>query len=463
MRRQRTPRLRRFGRTVALAVTWVVVAGACSWTGGSGPNGSPRPGEGPSGPGPAATSTSDAQLALARRRIEHIVFIVKENRTFDTYFGTFPGADGATKGRRCDGTEVPLVRAKDSTADVEHHFLPGIRVINGGQMNCFDTLWNGKQLQSYVQYHRDQIPAYWAYATRFGLADRFFSSVFGATVPEHLWTVAAQSDRFVDNEMPGGYGPGLPREFCDDRRERAQSFRILTEGQEKDVFDLEGGFGTAPGITRFMTLRWPCVDVRVLPDELQQHAISWRYYRGDNNYVQPLRMIRHVRRGPEWSHVVPETEFIPDVKAGRLPAVSWLVPPLALSDHPPASVCQGENWTVRAMNALMKSPDWKDTVVVVTWDDFGGFYDHVAPPHVDLYGFGPRVPALIVSPWIRPGTVVHSTFEFASVLKMIEHVFGLPALGDRDRAASDMLDAFDFTQHPNPSLILPERDCPPAP
>ena len=112
------------------------------------------------------------------------------------------------------------------------------------------------------------------------------------------------------------------------------------------------------------------------------------------------------------------------------------------------------------MNAIQQSPDWKHTAVVITWDDFGGFYDHVPPPHVDLYGFGPRVPALVISPWIKPGTVEHATLEFASVLRRSSGS-GTSLRSPRATAnASDMLGMFDFAQPPNPRLLLEPRDCP---
>jgi phospholipase C len=122
-------------------------------------------------------------------------------------------------------------------------------------------------------------------------------------------------------------------------------------------------------------------------------------------------------------------------------------------------MCAGENWTVEMLNALMRSPEWRHTAVVVTWDDFGGFYDHVRPPHVDLFGFGPRVPMLLISPWARRGLVTHDTLEFSSVLKMIETIWGLEPLTERDRHASDMLQLFDFDRRPRGPLMREPRDC----
>ena len=412
-------------------------------------------------PQPAPTIViSDADpIGEARSKIKHIVFLIKENRTFDTLFGTFPGADGTTTGRLCDGSVVRLRRAADRTDDVEHRFVPALRAMNGGRMNCFDRLWNGGRLQSYVQYQRDQIPNYWSYASRFALADRFFSSVYGPTGIEHLWTIAAQSDRFVDHENVGQYGRGPPREFCEDRREVAWSFRALTESEREDALRLENSFWSAGRIQRFWVKRWPCIDIRTLPDLLSAHRISWKDYRGDNPWVEPFKMIRHIRYGHDWARIVPDTRFVTDVRAGRLPAVAWLTPPVGLSDHPPSSMCEGENWTVRTLNALMRSPLWSSTMVVLTWDDFGGFYDHVAPPHMDLYGLGPRVPAIIISPWSRPGYVDHTTLEFSSVLKTIEELYGLPAMAARDRVANDLFDALDFSRPPARPLVLRTRDC----
>jgi phospholipase C len=161
-----------------------------------------------------------------------------------------------------------------------------------------------------------------------------------------------------------------------------------------------------------------------------------------------------------WDQVVPTSSFLPDLEAGDLPAVSWLVPPTPVSDHPGyGSMCEGENWSVRMMNAIMASPEWRHTAVFMTWDDFGGFYDHVAPPHVDIYGYGPRVPLLIMSPWVPPGSVFSETSDFSSVLRFIERVHRLPALTDRDRHANDLMTAFDFGQRPIEGFALEPRRC----
>jgi phospholipase C len=407
-------------------------------------------------PFPNPDPTDPATVALARQKIQHVVFVIKENRTFDHLFGRFPGADGATTGTACGGTTIPLARAKDSTPDAGHSFLDGFRAIDGGRMDCFEDV-------GYNQYLERDIPNYWAYARAFVLADRFFSSIYGPTGVEHLWTFAAQSDRFTDHERPGQFGTGQ-RDFCDDPSELMWSFKQLTPEQQDEAFRLEErGAAGVPGIRDLWTLRWPCTDVRVLPDLLEDAGVSWKSYRGDNTFVQPLRMVRHVRYSAMWKNVVPDTEFVHDIEAGTLPAVSWLTPSFGLSDHPPVSICRGENWLVQQLNALGRSPYWDSTAVIVTWDDFGGFYDHVPPPHLDIYGLGPRVPMIVISPYARRGAIDHDVMEFSSVLRFIERIFDLPAMAERDRRADDMLSEFDFDQAPRDPLLLQPRTCPPVP
>jgi len=405
---------------------------------------------------PPATPSDPALVDLARSKIKHVIFVVKENRTFDNMFGLFLGANGATTGQTCDGRTVPLTRAPDRGFAAGHSFTDGITAINGGQMNCFTDV-------GYAEFHQNQIPNYWAYAQHFTLADEFFSSIYGPTGVEHLWTFAAQSDRFVDHERPGQLGVGK-RQFCDDPLESAFSFRQLSRTDQEKVYQLEQqGASGAAQVPAYWEARWPCTDIKVLPDELKAAGISWKEYRGPNEWVQPLRMVRHVRFSSMWKDVVSSDEFIPDLNNGKLPSVSWVSPPFPLSDHPPLSMCRGENWTVRLMNSIMSSKYWKSTAVVLTWDDFGGFYDHVPPPHVDMYGLGPRVPAIIISPWSRPGYVDHTTYEFASVLHFIETIFDVPPMTSRDANASDMLGAFDFNQQPIAPLPLEQRNCPVTP
>ncbi len=445
-------------RRLAGVVVLAAVATACVFGGDTGGATVPIPSDldpGATSPTTFAAASDVATVAAARDKIEHVVFLIKENRTFDTMFGTYPGADGVTQGQTCDGQTLPLAHATDRVDDAGHSFADGITAINGGRMDCFDPI-------GFVQYQQADIPNYWSYAQHFTLADRFFSSIYGPTGVEHLWTFASQSDRFVDHERPGQFGTGR-REFCDDPSELAFALPTLDRAGQERLFRLEeqGATGAAE-IQRYYRPRWPCTDVAVLPDRLEAAGLSWKDYLGENEWVQPLRMVRHVRFSSMYDNVVTPPQFLQDLQTGDLPAVSWLTPPFGQSDHPPTSMCEGENWTVQYLNALMESPEWSSTAVVLTWDDFGGFYDHVAPPHVDLYGLGPRVPALVISPYARAGSIDHTTYEFASVLRFIETIFDLPPLTSRDANADDMLDAFDFSQQPLDPLVLQPRTCPTA-
>ena len=455
------PRFTQVRTAVLILAALALVLAACSR--GSADKPSPQPGgqqfiENITEGAQEQATQQARQTEQAGDKLEHVVFIIKENRTFDHMFGKLPGADGATTGETCNGRTVRLRPAADFTLDITHSFNSGLTAVNGGRMNCFDELIGGEKLQGYVQFSPKDIPNYWKYARAFTIADHFFSSVYGPTGPEHLWTISGQSDRFVEQERRGQYGTGPPREFCDDKKERAFAFRDLTEKEEDLAYQLED-VPNIPALVEYWEERWPCADIDTLPAQLQRANIPWKYYRGDNEWVDPMRQVSGLRNGEEWKNRVPETQFIKDVNAGRLPEVSWVVPKFEESDHPGTSMCEGENWTVRTINAVMQSKDWESTVIVLTWDDFGGFYDHVPPPHVDLYGYGPRVPALIISPWARRGYVESRVLDFSSVIAMIDRLKNLPPLTGRIARANDMLDAFNFNQQPIKPQVLEERDC----
>jgi phospholipase C len=373
------------------------------------------------------------------------VFLVKENRTFDNYFGTYPGANGATSGKLSTGAVIPLRHAPDMTPrDIDHSYQAAVKAIDGGAMDKFDLIRGGNEkgdLLAYTQYNEGDMPNYFSYARNFVLADEFFSSLQGPSFPNHLYTVGAQSGGAINNPMK--HGGGKPRWGCD---------AVATSRVE--VMDDDGDLGSV----------YPCFDFDTLADRLEEEGLSWKYYapgQDQSGYIwSALDAIKHIRLTSLWTqHVVPTEQFAKDAQNGELPAVSWLVTSAGLSEHPPASVCLGENWTVEQLNALMRGPDWDSTVVFLTWDDFGGFYDHVAPPVVDNFGFGPRVPMLIISPWVKRGYITHTTLEFSSVLKFIEERFDLDPLTERDEDANDLIDSFDFGQRPLDPLILGTRQC----
>jgi phospholipase C len=407
--------------------------------------------------------------------IKHVVFMVKENRTFNEYFGTYPGAVGSAYGSSLrHGDHVPLKRCYDRQPhDITHGFSSGLYSIDGGKMDGFDIIGDGSDLTGYTTCHRDQIPAYWAYADRFVLADHFFTSMYGPTYPEHLYTIAAQSNWLTDNKSTTDH----PGTYCDDPTEYSPRFAPgLSGAAVRRIVYLEDHItdqipDNLVRLTRYWTQIRNCFDIKVLPDELTAAGISWRYYNEPNHWMNAMEAIRHVRFGPEWRNVVSPDEFVSDVQHDRLPQVSWVIPPEQFNEHPgehTISVCSGENWTVQQLNAIQRSPSWRNTVVVIVWDDFGGFYDPVTPPHYDIMGLGPRTPALVISPYSRRGNnprggfVDHTTYEFSSVLRFIEELFGVPPITQRDAKADPLLGALDFKDPPDlKPLILPYRhDCP---
>lgn len=378
-------------------------------------------------------------------KITHIVIIDKENRSFDEYFGRFPGADGATAGMTSRGQRVKLGHTPDHTLlDISHAGSAARRAVNDGRMNGFNTLpgaiQNGKDV-AMSQMLPSDIPDYWQYARRYTLDDHFFSTINGPSFPNHLVTVAAQAANTDDN----------PRRVSRDAWGCDSGPRAYV-----DTIN--------PRTGRHERVR-PCFNMLTLPDELEAKHVSWRYYAPPpfhSGYIwSALDAVRHIRYSSLWrSHVPSDGRFISDVKHNNLPAVSWLVSNELDSEHPPYSTCVGENWTVRVLNALMQSREWAHTAVFLTWDDFGGFYDHVPPPRYSLLALGPRVPTIVLSPYARSHYVDHTVYDFSSILKFIENRFGLPRLTRYDRRAESIGRSFSFHQKPDPPLMLKPRSCP---
>jgi len=384
--------------------------------------------------------------------IQHFVFIIKENHSFDNYFGQFPGVYGTTEGKTSDGRTIPLGPMPDVVPyDTEHSGIGTLISMDNGNMDGFDISGGGNQdgdFMAYRQFGPADIPNYWTYAQNFVLGDQMFSSIHSSSFPNHLYTIAATSGGVLEIPYDALLHDvqGLPIWGCD----AAPTNLVRT-------IDNQGRISAV----------FPCFDFPTLADSMENASppISWKYYAptiGNAGYNQvAYDAINHIRNSELWAeHVVPETDFVDDALSGNLPAVSWLITGYG-SEHPPRSTCFGENWTVQQVNAIMQGPDWDSTAIVIVWDDFGGFYDHYVPPQIDGFGLGPRVPLLIISPYAIPGRISHTVYEFSSVLKTIEERFGLPFLTDRDQEANDLLDSFDFTETPNPPLVLQPRSCAP--
>ena len=380
--------------------------------------------------------------------IQHIVVIIKENRSFDHYFGTFPGADGATTGKISTGRVIPLGPAPDRmTHGISLSWEESHEAIDAGKMDKFDLITGGNvngDYAAYTQLHEQGIPNYFQYARNFVLADHMFSSAYGPTFPNRLYSIAAQAGGVISNPEIIGNPEHTTSWGCD--APATATVRVLFN------FYLNSN-------------EYPCFDFSTLPDELEAAGVTWKFYTlnsddPDYTFTTP-DAIRHLRFSSLWAdHVLSASQFITDAQNGNLPAVTWLMSPVSASEHPTSSICVGENWTVNQVNAVMQGPEWNSSAIFITYDESGGFYDHVPPPRVDPFGPSMRVPLLIISPYAKKGYVSHTTYSMASILKFVEARFNLRPLTDRDALANDIFDSFDFNQQPLPPLILQPRQCP---
>jgi phospholipase C len=380
--------------------------------------------------------------------IKHIVFIIKENRTYDSYFGSYNknGADGSTLVKISNGTSVQAGHLPDSTPlDICHDWKCTISDMNFGKMDHFDTdrscTANGRLICASQMTVAD-LPNYYAYADSFVLADRFYSSIHATSFPNHMYTIAATSAGVISQATLAS-APSKVEVGCQ-----------ADQGSTAQQIDSYGN----------LTTQYPCYEIPTLGDLLTAAGVTWRSYAPPNIAYNAYIGINHIYNNPAvWNATwAPDTQFVTDVKNGTLPAVSWIVT-LGGNEHPPISTCYGQNWAVQQINAVMQSTQyWIDepTAIVMTWDDFGGFADHVTPPVEDMFGLGPRTPTLVISPFSKPGYVTHTQLEASSVLKFIEERFGLPSLGGRDLIANDMSDSFNFSQAGNPPLVLNQTACP---
>jgi phospholipase C len=407
-------------------------------------------------PGVGPISITDAELKAAGggttsapapglEKIDHFVFIIQENRSFDSYFGTYPGADGIPAGLELPGF---LGRKVASYHDISltnrggpHGWDNAMADIDGGLMDGFvkqswgslayspqfdSALGNANDVMGYHDYH--EIPNYWDYANLYVLQDRMFESVTSYSLPSHLYILAGQSGGYVG-------GPLVPTP-------RTYTFPEITE-LLKNV-NIDWKYYVREG--RLADTENDALVGMSSEDTQAAHVYTFK---------NPLPAFPQVRNDPtQWSRLVSTDQFYIDAKAGKLPQVSWVIPSDDVSEHPPSSVADGMAYVTGVVNAVMESPDWDHTAIFIAWDDWGGFYDHVVPPKVDQYGLGLRVPALVISPYAKQGHIDHNQASFESWLKLVEERYGLPSLTARDTNAYDMRDSFDFKQSPRRGVLL---------
>ena len=435
-----------------------------------------------------------AETATGIHKIKHVVVIMQENRSFDSYFGTFPGADGLPMHDGRPDVCVPDANtglckrpyhdqrdvngggpheAAAFKADVDHGRMDGfVATAQHARKDCSasDNPYCGGasgQATDVLGYHDGrEIPNSWAYARNFVLQDHMFEPNASWSLPAHLFLVSewsATCSVFLD-----------PLSCENSLNQRSTPL--------------------APTPKNRTTESWPLVhyDWTDLTYLMHEHNISWRYYldqgaqpdcdegqmacpvspqtAGVPSIWNPLPAFDTVHTDGQTQNVVPIRNLYDDAAAGNLPAVSWVVPNGQDSEHPPARVSRGQSYVTRIVNSIMRSPDWSSTAIFLTWDDWGGFYDHVPPPHVDINGYGLRVPGIVISPYARTGYIDKQVLSFDAYAKFIEDDF---LAGDRLDPATDgrpdprtdvredapilgdLTRDFDFSQPPRPPMLLP--------
>ncbi|NUR35874.1 MAG: acid phosphatase [Gemmatimonadaceae bacterium] len=426
-----------------------------------------------------AGSTTPLEASGDVTKINHLVVIYLENRSFDNTYGEFPGADGlgASAGAQkqvdpsgvpyavlpqANGSNVPttlpnapfdiaqFVPPATPTRDLVHRFYQEQLQIDGGKMDRFAAVSDAQGLVM-GYYHTSTLPLA-AEAAKYTLADHFFHSAFGGSFLNHIFLVSAAAPVF----------PTAPSTIV---AKVDATGALVTDGAvTPDGYAVNTLFtvnqphpATAPAANLVPNQTMPTIG-----DRLTEKGINWAWYSGGWNdalaghpdptfqfHHQPFAYFANYADGTpaKTAHLKDEAEFIAAAQAGTLPAVSFVKPLGANNEHPGyTDIITGENHALQLINAVRNGPNWKDAAIIITYDENGGFWDHVAPPVVDRWGPGTRVPTLVISPYARKGFVDHTTYETASILTLIEKRFGLAPLGTRDAKAADLTGAFDFTQ-----------------
>jgi phospholipase C len=426
-------------------------------------------------------------------KIKHVITIMQENRSFDSYFGTFPGADGIPmrSGEPAVCVNDPMANrcvkpyhdANDRNGGGPHGGPAAKADVNGGKMDgfiaqaeqgrrgCLDPnnpACTGAASPDVMGYHDGgDIPNYWRYAREFVLQDRMFEPNASWSLPEHLFQVSEWSALCTKHDDPFSCTneldrPGLPPDFAPGRR-RATTVPIYAW---TDLTYLLHKKGVSWGYYIVEGTEPDCEDdekVGCLPVRQNQKTPGiWN----------PLPYFDTVRNDGELGNIQSVDRFLELARKGTLPAVSWIVPSGEVSEHPPSLVSRGQTFVTALINAVMSGPNWKDCAIFLAWDDWGGFYDHVAPVTVDSNGYGLRVPAMVISPYAKSGFIDHQTLSFDAYVKFIEDDFldgrrldpkkdgrPDPRPGVREEAAQlgDLRRDFDFGQPVRPPLILPEH------
>jgi phospholipase C len=388
----------------------------------------------------AVVSTTRARRAQVSP-IQHIVIIFQENRTPDNLFQGVPGADIATTGVDSRGQSIRLVPISLAAPwDLGHNRESFIADYNDGKMDGFDSRLPWSQHQhpyGYAPAH--QVQPYLDMATQYVFADRMFETQQSGSFPAHQYIVSgaatalpASSDSVSSNGVDDKNGKPGPVGCDAPDTSYVETLDIHTGSYGPDEF--------------------ACFKRVSLADLLDAKSLSWRYYQHDlgvGNW-HAFDAIREVRYGEDYANVItPSQTILADIGSGNLASLSWVIPPSdAYSDHPDSLSAKGPSWVSAVVNAVGESQYWNSTAIFITWDDWGGWYDHVKPPFYNHYELGFRVPLVVVSPYAKRGYVSHKVHEFGSILKFAEKTFDLGSMQTTDVRSDNLYDAFDFKQRP---------------
>jgi phospholipase C len=442
----------------------------------------------------AALTTGGSHAAappVGIHKIKHVIVIMQENRSFDQYFGTYPGADGLPRNAAGEFTTCipdpvagkcarPFHDRRDSNAGGPHGDADAKADVHGGKMDGFvrraerakvkgcrqdpeNPICSQRSTNPDVMGYHDgsDIPNYWTYARDFVLQDHMFEPNASWSLPAHLFMVSEWSARCTQRDDPFSCAnalqdPGFPPDRPENKTGKPPIYAwtdLTYLLHKRDVSWRYYVFkGTEPD----------CEDDEMICASVKQGAQTPGIW-------NPLPFFTTVQDDDQVKNVVTLSNYFKAAREGTLPAVSWIDPTGSVSEHPPALISRGQTYVTKLVNAAMSGPEWNSTAIFVSWDDWGGFYDHVKPPRVDENGYGLRVPGLVISPYARRGVIDHQTLSFDAYVKFIEDDFlggsrldpktdgrpdPRPDVRERAPILGDLANDFDFKQRPRAPLIL---------
>jgi phospholipase C len=414
----------RFTRTKLLALAFLV---ACSGGGNA-----------------AMEVPPHSQVPTVKRElpaVSHIVLIVQENRSFDNLFQGFPGANTQNYGLNSTGQQVPLAPASLAEKyDIDHSHATFEAEYASGNLNG----WNLAPIVCIKGIGQTQCPPadtpfaytpqadaqpYWDLATQYTLADAMFQTNEGPSFAAHQYIISGTSTNYNGSSLRAAENPSDPNQGGCDSTSNVTVALINTSGKESQKV-------------------YPCFTRTSIFDELDKAGLTWKYYQahGGAGIWNGVDAVKQIWGSPEYkTNVVwPPSQILTDISDGTLAAFSVVTPTALASDHALMTDGSGPSWVASVVNAIGTSPYWNNTVIFVTWDDWGGWYDHLAPQQFNSYELGFRVPLLVISPYAKVGYVSHTQHEFGSILKFTEEAFGLPSMGTTDARSDDLSDCFSI-------------------